>query len=133
MSEYLFVYGTLLPGAAPAEIAEAASQLRVVGRASVKGSLYDLGDFPGAILEVASGRRIAGTVFALPENPSVLRALDDYEEFNPAPVAESQFLRVRAMAELDSGAALECWIYVYNLDVTHARLIESGEWGTGNG
>lgn len=128
MSEYLFVYGTLLPGAAPAEIASAAAQLVPVGTGWVRGSLYDLGEFPGAILEPSSGRRIVGNVFLLPGNPAVLEALDAYEEFDPAAPEQSQFLRVRATAELSTGSTLECWIYVFNQDVRSAVLIECGDW-----
>jgi len=128
MSEYLFVYGTLLPGTAPAEIATAASQLRAIDHGTVQGTLYDLGDFPGAVLESVSGRRIFGTVFALPENPEVLRELDAYEEFDPAAPGQSQFLRVRAVARLVSGAKRDCWIYIYNQGLAKARIIEGGDW-----
>lgn len=128
MCEHLFVYGTLLPGVAPAEIAAAAAQLVPVGSGWVQGNLYDLGDFPGAVLESSSGRRIAGTVLRLPRNSAVLKSLDVYEEFDPATPERSQFLRVRTMATLSDGSALECWIYVYNQNVSNARLIEGGEW-----
>jgi gamma-glutamylcyclotransferase (GGCT)/AIG2-like uncharacterized protein YtfP len=128
MSEYLFVYGTLLPGAAPAEIAAAAAQLVPVGTGWVQGSLYDLGHFPGAVLESSSGRRIAGKVFLLPANPAVLKALDEYEEFDPEAPEQSQFLRIRTTVKLSIGGALECWIYVFNQDVRNAQLIECGDW-----
>jgi gamma-glutamylcyclotransferase (GGCT)/AIG2-like uncharacterized protein YtfP len=136
VSEYLFVYGTLLPGAAPSEIAAAAAQLMLVSKGWVQGTLFDLGDFPGAILESASGRRIAGTIFRLPGNPLVLQALDAYEEFDPAAPEQSQFLRVRTTvelaaelrADLGAGRALECWIYILNREVKNARLVEDGDW-----
>jgi gamma-glutamylcyclotransferase (GGCT)/AIG2-like uncharacterized protein YtfP len=83
MSECLFVYGTLLPGRAPAEVANAVSRLRRVGPGHVQGRLYDFGDYPGAILDRSSQSRIPGQVFELPDDESVLASLDEYEEFSP--------------------------------------------------
>lgn len=128
MSESIFLYGTLLPGAAPREIAEAAAQLRFTGEGFVRGRLYDLGHYPGAVLDAAAEGRICGAVFTLPDDPAVLRALDAYEEFDPAAPGLSQFVRVRAMATLAAGGSAECWIYVYNRDVRGVRGIESGVW-----
>jgi hypothetical protein len=54
MSDYLFVYGTLQPGVAPREIADAVEELKVIGNATVRGVLYDLGEFPGAVLNPES-------------------------------------------------------------------------------
>ena len=128
MSESVFIYGTLLPGAAPREIADAAAQLRFAAEGFVRGRLYDLGHYPGAVLDPASEHRIHGAVFTLPDDPAVLRALDAYEEFDPAAPELSQFVRVRAVATLAAGGAVECWIYVYNRDVRAARMIGSGVW-----
>lgn len=129
-NESVFIYGTLLPGAAPREIADAAARLCFAGRASVRGYLYDLGRYPGAVLDSSTERRVHGAVFTLPEDPAVLRALDAYEEFDAAAPRLSQFVRVRAIATIAGGGQLECWIYVYNRDVRAARRIESGVWGT---
>jgi gamma-glutamylcyclotransferase (GGCT)/AIG2-like uncharacterized protein YtfP len=128
MSDFLFLYGTLLPGLAPPEIALAAVQLRFAAEGFVRGRLYDLGHYPGAVLDPAAEHRIRGALFTLPEDPAVLRALDAYEEFDPAAPELSQFVRVRTIATLAAGGALECWIYVYNRDVRAARMIESGVW-----
>jgi gamma-glutamylcyclotransferase (GGCT)/AIG2-like uncharacterized protein YtfP len=67
MSEFLFAYGTLQPGYAPAEIAPAVEKLLPVGEAFVHGVLYDLGGHPGAVLNSSSQERIFGTVYELPE------------------------------------------------------------------
>lgn len=47
MSEYLFAYGTLQPGLAPAEIADVVAGFEIAGVGFVHGTLYDLGSFPG--------------------------------------------------------------------------------------
>lgn len=73
MSEYLFSYGTLRPELAPREIAVAVSQLRKAGEGFVRGTLYDLGNFPGAAIDPSSEFKILGAVYRLPQDPDALR------------------------------------------------------------
>jgi hypothetical protein len=54
MSAHLFTYGTVQPDRAPDEIAPIMAQLRRVGKGFVRGLLYDLGNYPGAILDASS-------------------------------------------------------------------------------
>lgn len=158
MPDYLFAYGTLQPGAAPAEIAGAAAQLKAIGAGCVRGRLYDLGHFPGAVLDGAGNEQgkidqcgdqkqgsdqdqggdqnnarhvIYGTVFELPRDPEILAALDTYEEFDPENAAASQFVRTSCIVSLALGAAMECWIYVYNRGVKNAPVVEGGRWNAG--
>ena len=114
MSDYLFTYGTLHPGRAPATIAAAVKRLQPAGEGFVRGALYDLGDYPGAILDPSSHQKIDGTVFQLPEDSNLLRQFDHYEGFNPDAPDTCLFLRTRCPVTLASGSTLECWIYVYN-------------------
>ena len=128
MSQHIFIYGTLRPGLAPDEIACAVEKLRIVGEGSVRGVLYDLGEYPGAVVSAAAHSRIHGMVFELPEDADVLRELDRYEGFNPEAVAESLFVREEQMVELLDGHALSCWIYVYNFEPVGARIIPEGRY-----
>jgi gamma-glutamylcyclotransferase (GGCT)/AIG2-like uncharacterized protein YtfP len=114
MSELLFVYGTLHPERAPAEIAPIARGFRVVGPASIRGRLLDLGDYPGAILDPRSATSIPGTLFALPD-PAPWSALDRYEGFLPENPSASLFLRRLIQATLPDASQALCWIYVYNM------------------
>jgi len=136
MPEYLFTYGTLQPGHVPAAVASAAAQLRSVGEGWVGGALYDFGRYPGAILHAASdgnaGRKIFGTVYELPGDPTILARLDDYEECIPDAPGLSEYLRVRHPVQLTNGETLNCWVYVYNRDVSSARVVESGRWPGGS-
>jgi gamma-glutamylcyclotransferase (GGCT)/AIG2-like uncharacterized protein YtfP len=78
MSDYLFVYGTLLPELAPQAVLNEVRQFLWLGQGAACGRLYDLGDYPGAILDAAAETRIVGQVCQLPDNPAVLEALDAY-------------------------------------------------------
>jgi gamma-glutamylcyclotransferase (GGCT)/AIG2-like uncharacterized protein YtfP len=126
MSEYLFTYGTLKPGHAPDEIAPAIGKLTPIGTGFVHGLLYDLGDYPGAVLDPTSQRRISGTIFKLSGDPSVLEQLDEYEGFDPKAPKSSLFVRTLHSLALPSGQALKCWIYVYNRRPEPERILESG-------
>jgi gamma-glutamylcyclotransferase (GGCT)/AIG2-like uncharacterized protein YtfP len=131
MSEYLFAYGTLQPGRAPVQIAHLAAKLRVVGEGFVRGVLYDLGGYPGAVPDENVKSRIAGTVMLLPEDESVLRQLDAYEGFDPRSPETSEYVRELRRVELFVGGSLECWIYIYKWETDGKRAIESGEWKSG--
>ncbi len=126
MSQFLFAYGTLQPGLAPDQVADVVRDLVSVGKGSVPGTLYDLGSFPGAVLESNSSRRISGTVYRLPADNHVLLRLDEYEEYDPESPKASQFIRRQCSVELTDGRTLECWVYEYNGERDHALILQSG-------
>lgn len=128
MPEYLFVCGTLLPGLTPAGIAPLAQRFREIGEASVAGKLYDFGDYPGAVLDERGSERVRGMVFALPEDPVFLSALDDYEGIVPGNEAASLFLRVRTEAVLADGRRVPCWMYVYNRAIDGQPVVPDGDY-----
>jgi gamma-glutamylcyclotransferase (GGCT)/AIG2-like uncharacterized protein YtfP len=128
VKDYLFVYGTLSLNRAPGEVADAVKRLRPVGAATVKGRLYDLGEYPGAILDASARRKISGRVFALPDDQAVLKSLDDYEDYKPHNPEGSLFVRKRATVRLDGGRELQCWVYVYNRDPGAAPLVSGGDY-----
>ena len=126
--QYLFVYGTLLPGLAPAVIAEVVDRLRVVGHGTVPGRLYDLGAFPACAIDGVCGRLIHGVVLELPD-ADVLGRLDWYEGYAAHDEAgENLFVRTTCDVSLDDGQSVSAWVYVYNRDLSRARLIESGRY-----
>ena len=126
--EYLFAYGTLHPEHAPEEVADLVRRFEPVGKGTVCGTLYDLGSYPGAVLDDLSTRRISGTVFRLPAGHDVLPRLDDYEGFDPQVPQASLFIRRLHRADLDGGRTLPCWIYEYIGSTGHAAIIENGTY-----
>ncbi len=129
MSQYLFAYGTLQPGLAPTQIARVAAKLRPVGEGFVRGVLYDLGGYPGAVADASAPGRIFGTVMELPEDESALARLDAYEGFDPRAPETSEYIRERQVAELKTGGTAECWFYRYNREPRDLPQVESGAWG----
>lgn len=126
MSEYLFVYGTLQPASAPPEIKEIVGRWRRVGSATALGQLYDLGEYPGAVLDAGTSTRIIGEVFELPKDPAVLATLDEYEGFDADAPQDSLFQRVKTEVKLAEGGKQEVWIYVYNRNVSEQTPRKTG-------
>lgn len=114
----LFAYGSLKRGEAPADARELLRPCQVVGPASVRGTLYDVGDFPALLL--AGDDRVHGEIWRCPAG--LLQALDRYEG-----VDDALFRRVGV--EIDGSG---CWTYVAG-PALGARLlpearIRSGRW-----
>jgi len=129
MSQYLFAYGTLQPGLAPTKIARVAAKLRPVGEGFVRGVLYDLGGYPGAVADPDADGRIAGTVMELPEDEGVLAQLDRYEGFDPQAPETSEYIREKQTVELKAGGTVGCWFYRYNRELRDSQRVKSGAWG----
>ena len=130
MTHHLFAYGTLCPRHAPLEIAATVRRLRPVGQASVRGRLYDLGEYPGAVLSEKSRSVIRGEVFELPGDRSTLASLDSYEGFEPNNRSSSLFLRRAWPVTMDDGKKLRCWVYVYNGTMKAAQPLRSGRYSS---
>jgi gamma-glutamylcyclotransferase (GGCT)/AIG2-like uncharacterized protein YtfP len=126
--DHLFVYGTLLPELAPAAWRGPLSRCARVGRGSLPGRLYDLGDYPALVPEPSAPGRVVGQVLRLPEREGVLAELDGYEGFDPADPAGSLFLRLPHAVDVDDGTRLACWVYVYNRDPGGATPIPEGDF-----
>ncbi len=110
------------------EIATVIKRLQSLGAASVRGRLYNLGAYPGAVADDLSTNQIHGELFELPADESILLTLDNYEDFDPQKPGDCLFVRRRASAELTDGRTMEAWIYTYNRDPEDAPLIEGGKW-----
>jgi len=128
VSQHLFIYGTLLPGEAPEEIASIVKRLRRLGSARVRGRLYDFGEFPGAVLDPSSRTMVYGELVALPSDEGLLEALDRYEEFDSSDPKRSLFIRKKAKIWMANGSSREGWIYVYNRHPRRAKLVRGGDY-----
>jgi gamma-glutamylcyclotransferase (GGCT)/AIG2-like uncharacterized protein YtfP len=113
MPSALFIYGTLHPDRAPSEIAEAARRLKPIGRGTIRARLYNLGEYPGVILDETAPDTVTGEVFLVPDAATLAR-LDWYEDFRPDDPANSLFLRTKTAVTFNDGSRETCWVYVYN-------------------
>ena len=114
MPAHLFVYGTLHPDLAPAEMLPVVRRLTPVAAATIRGTKLDLGEYPGLLIGFDHQDLVHGVVFVLPDDPEVLQALDDYEGFRPEDPAGSLFVRAQHMVTMVDEDEMLCWVYLWN-------------------
>lgn len=89
---------------------------------TVKGTLYNLGWYPGFKSDPENGTEVVCEV--LEEiTDSRLRGFDSYEGYDPARPEQSLYLREWVEEH-------NAWIYVYNRSVEGYPVIETGDWET---
>lgn len=115
---HLFIYGTLRSARSHGVGRELLRECELVGPGTVRGTLYDTGDYPALLL--GGGDQVEGEVWRCPA--SLLRVLDRYE-------ATEEGLFRRAAVRVGEYA---CWVYVAGPRLgprlrPEAR-IESGSW-----
>lgn len=116
-----------MEGLAPSEISRTVRKLKYVGNGFVYGRLYDLGKYPGAILDRFSKGKIFGRVYELPD-AQILEEFDNYEEYDPNKPAKSLFIRKQVSINRANQKKLKAWVYEYNRDVGKSPLIENGRF-----
>ena len=126
MTERIFVYGTLMAGFDRRRRAGIDTRMHFVGRGWIQAALYDLGLFPAAI--PAPEGRVAGELYEVTDDPSVLVKLDEIEGFRPSEPDTSLYLRAQVTVTLEDGRQEPAWVYFYNAPLGQGQLIESGDY-----
>lgn len=132
--EYLFVYGTLRADVAHPMARVLGNHAKRVGRAYFRGRLFDLGKYPGAIPSASPTDRVVGELHRLEpgREAPLLEELDRYEGWDPIRPRTSEFMRVRAEVDSETGDRIEAWIYIYNLPTERLERIASGDYRAHN-
>jgi gamma-glutamylcyclotransferase (GGCT)/AIG2-like uncharacterized protein YtfP len=126
ISTYLFVYGTLLD--TQNEFGAIISKHCVFyAEGKFKGTLYDIGEYPGAIPSTKANQFVYGKVFRLSETKVFMARLDDYEGLGPGQPQPTEFTRELVTIETNRETVL-CWAYLYNLPVDGFKIISSGKY-----
>ena len=114
---FLFVYGKLRKGG-ELPMDENFPGVTFVGDATVNGRLYDLGRFPGLVMNNAQ-THVLGAVYRL--NDETLAKLDEIE-------ASAEYYRQLKNA-LVGDETVTCWIYLPDpQQCTEGKFIASGDW-----
>ena len=117
IKHFVFVYGTLRRGGAR-EMSKRFPTSEFIADAQVSGSLYDLGAFPGLLLNESTSM-VNGEVYQVDDE--ILNELDEIE-------ASSNYWRKQIEISLGTERKM-CWIYEPNPEVYSPRtLITSGDW-----
>jgi gamma-glutamylcyclotransferase (GGCT)/AIG2-like uncharacterized protein YtfP len=114
----VFVYGTLRRGGVRA-MPDIFPGARFVGDAKVSGRLYDLGAYPGLVIDKA-GSAVAGEVYEVDDE--ILNRLDEIE------ASGSYYVRRRIEVSVGDDK-MTCWVYEPSPELYSLRtLITSGDW-----
>ena len=126
MSDLIFFYGTLMAGFDRRRRAGMDDKLSYVGRAYIRGHMFDLGLYP-AVVPAPEGQ-VWGEVYRMADQALVLEAMDDIEGYRADDPDKSLYSRQIASVSFADGRADEAWVYFYNAPLGQATRIESGDY-----
>lgn len=122
MSEFIFLYGGLMRGFEMHESLNLDSVTEFLGEARCRGTLYDLGEYPGMTLE--GNGRVQGELYRVLDDEAI-PLMDRHEGYYPESRQGSTYVRrLEEMIDRD----LMAWVYVYNGPTEGYEVIESGSW-----
>lgn len=137
----LFVYGTLLTEACPANVARVLSRAARDRRpGTIAGRLVDLGPYPGLRPAPSSRERVHGVVYRLADPARTLAVIDAYEGIQPAsargrsaPAANArvgqEYVRSRVQVRVAGEEGLwSAWAYLYIGPMQLAVPIVGGDY-----
>ncbi|HTT64427.1 MAG TPA: gamma-glutamylcyclotransferase [Bryobacteraceae bacterium] len=125
---YLFVYGSLRPGAGTEWSKFLATASDFVGAGRVQGALYQLDGYPGMTVCLDEGAWVTGDVCRLHDSSATLLTLDAYEGCGPGDPVPHEFVRQAVTVLLDSGDTVEAWAYLYARETQSRERISSGDY-----
>ena len=128
-AHYLFVYGTLRTGLGNPVRQEIKADVELIGEAVIRGKLYDIGRYPGAVRITADEYGfIKGEVLRLTHPKKVLRILDQYEGYDPVMQGKSEYYRDHEPVRLPKGKEVVAWVYWYNFPLEGKRRIRHHDY-----
>lgn len=113
----IFVYGTLRRGGVRA-MPTLFPAAKFIGRANVRGCLYDLGEYPGLLLDESTSL-VTGEVYEIDDE--ILQQLDEIE-------AASDYWRKQVVVSLGQHKTMSL-VYAPRPEISlQGILITSGDW-----
>ena len=128
MTDHFFFYGTLIPQFAPPHLRDILAGFHFIGEGSLRGTIYDFGNYPGAVFDESSQSRVFGRVYQAPCDDMLLAELDRYEGYDQLSPEAGEYIRRCRNVTLDNGEMVECWVYDYNWSTEGFLIIASGRW-----
>jgi gamma-glutamylcyclotransferase (GGCT)/AIG2-like uncharacterized protein YtfP len=119
----IFVYGTLKVGGRLSKPFDGVRTSVKVGK--IKGTLYDLGSFPGVKLE--GDYIITGEVHTYTDSILIEKALDRIEGFIKDGHPSNLYNKRQIQVETDAGVE-KCLVYEFAKSIDTLNKIEEGIW-----
>jgi gamma-glutamylcyclotransferase (GGCT)/AIG2-like uncharacterized protein YtfP len=125
-SNLLFIYGTLMQ-AENSYGAYLRDNSELLGKAKLRGKLFDIGPYPGAHYIPGSDLYTFGHLLKLRRPNEALQIIDEYEGFGATELQPNEFVREIVQVEYNNGPVI-CWAYLYNHPVDDLSEIKSGDY-----
>ena len=125
-ADHIFFYGTLMrtfPLRARVGIDD---WLEYVGDGRVPGVLFDLGTYPGLVVDASS--EVCGEVYKILNPVELFTHIDPIEDYRVMAPHEGQYIRQTMNATLDDGREKTVWCYVYNHPLPLSGQIKDGDY-----
>ncbi len=123
---YIFVYGTLLINGND-YAAYLQKHCKLIGEGKIKGRLYDIGEYPGAVIDINANQYIYGNIYLMDDAESILGFIDEYEGLGPDEPQPHEYLRSMVGIETDNGS-IRCWMYIYNWPLNDFVEVPGGKY-----
>ncbi len=124
----LFVYGTLRAGASHDAARRLFEHVRGAMAATVPGRLFDLGAYPGLVVDATASTRVHGELLELDDPDPLWTILDRYEGCGADDPHPHEFVRTTTQVQVDGGRCVEAAVYVFALPTSGRPVIASGDW-----
>ena len=124
----LFVYGSLRSGFRSPAYEYISRYFTLLGEATVKGSLFDMGTYPAA-LPATENNFITGELYNIKSNDEfswAIGQLDDYEGLN-VEEGEVPLYKREIVTVTSSNLPVNAWIYWYNRNTEGLPAIPASE------
>ena len=124
----LFVYGSLRSGFRSPAYEYISRFFNFIGEARVRGKLFDMGSYPGAV-PASDDAFIIGELYIIKDDSDfswAIGQLDDYEGVNVESDETQLYRRELAEASINNEVT-PAWIYWYSGDVSGRPEIVSGD------
>lgn len=124
----LFVYGTLRKQHPSQNHQAFAREWRWLARGYLRGKLYEVDGYPGAVLSDNTNDRVLGEIYAINDSVATFSRLDAYEECTDSFPTPHEYIRTLCPVYGQGGQTMMAWVYLYNWDTNALVLIPSGDY-----
>lgn len=127
MTDFLFVYGTLMNNIQSTIADYLHNNSEFIGGGFFAGKLYDLGSYPGAVYDAKATSRVYGHVFRLYNAAIIFTKLDRYESIDVIKLETNEYSRIIIPVTIKN-EMFNCWVYVYNFSTEGLPQIVGGNY-----
>ena len=100
---------------------------KALGEAKMRGELYRISWYPGAVYNPELSTYVYGELFEIQEETTLFKQLDKYEGVGVEFPVPNEYERIKVFVEFDN-QEVESWIYNYNISLLGAGKITSGKF-----